>query len=75
MMVPKKKREPILIDDAVKKLILEGVAKTGSRDKLAKVLGYSTPSNIISQFLSAPKYKRSITASRFEKLKKFLGKN
>jgi hypothetical protein len=64
--------EHIEIDEEIKKLLLEGIKKAGSQNGLAKVMGYSTPTNIISQFMTAPKYKRFILKSRLEKLKKFL---
>lgn len=70
-----RKYEHVEIDDDIKKLLREGIKKAGSQNRLAKILGYSTPSNIIAQFLSAPKYKRFIIVSKLDRLREFLGKN
>lgn len=69
----KRREDPVEIGDHVKTLVLEGVRKAGTQRELAQVLGYLTPTNIIYQFLSAPKYKRTINASRLKTLKEFLG--
>jgi len=60
------------IDEEIKNLLRKGIEKAGSQHRLAQNMGYSTPTNIIHQFLQAPKYKRFIHEVRLEKLKKFL---
>lgn len=69
------KAKLVEIDDYVKTLLRKAVKKAGTHNKLAEILGYSTPSNIIYQFLSAPKYKKNILASRLKRLKQFLGES
>lgn len=74
MAEPRKKTrwDHVEIDEEIKKLLLEGIMKAGDQRKLAKIMGYSTPTNIIWQFMAAPKHKRFILKSRLEKLKDFL---
>jgi len=60
------------IDARVKDLLKEGIKKAGTRERLAKVMGYSVPTNIIYQFLSSPRYKKSMSADRLKRLEHFL---
>ncbi len=68
----KRKWNHVEIDDQVKKLLLDGIRKSGTRKKLAETMGYSTPTNIIWQFMTAPKHKKFILRSRLARLKDFL---
>ena len=77
-MVPTKKRiisratETVEIDDQVKDLLIKGARKAGTQAKLAEILGYSVPSNMVFQLLSAPKYKRKISVSRLKRLREYV---
>ncbi|MGP8128714.1 MAG: hypothetical protein ACLP9D_13025 [Candidatus Bathyarchaeia archaeon] len=63
----------VMIDEKVKGLLEKGVEKAGSKHALARVMGYSTPSNIIAQFLfdydTSPK---TLPKWRLDRLRKFL---
>jgi len=61
-----------VIDEEIKKLIIKGIKKAGTQNNLAKFLGYSTPTNIIYQFLSAPELKRTMPIEKVNKLKKYI---
>ena len=64
----------VIIDEKVKKLLEKGIRKAGSKHRLAREMGYSTPTNIIAQFLfgydSSPK--KTLPRSRLDRLRKFL---
>jgi hypothetical protein len=66
------KFEHVQIDEEVKKLLLRGIEKAGSGKKLAEIMGYSTPTNIIWQFTTAPKHKKYILKSRLQRLSNFV---
>jgi len=67
------RNESVAIDNKIKGLISKGVQKAGSRKKLSEIMGYSTPSNMIFQLLSAPRYKKTIPINRLKRLQDFLG--
>jgi hypothetical protein len=64
--------ESVEIDERIKKLLAQGIQKAGSRKKLAQILGYSVPTNIIYQFMHAQTYRRKIPVEKLNRLQQFL---
>jgi len=69
-------RDSVPIDERVKELLMKGIEKAGSKQALAREMGYSTPTNIIAQFLYGyANSAKTLPKSRLDRLEKFLEKS